>query len=414
MPIPMMAALCGKGSTMPVVFVHGVSNRDSPEYRDNALARDALLREYVLRALGLKAKNVAVLNPYWGDNGVKFRWGNASLPESFDSMESFGTGLDPTDLRIAADIVAPLGPVAGDIVTIARSSLTEAVDLIWAAALPAASTAERSTQLAESSRAAFDYAAAHPKPSWLADANNDNFVDLLLYHIKHDNETLLASADEDAVRWEQFGSGPLLDELREGVSRILSLVPETMTSAVTMLGRRKLHLRASLFLGDVLEYLTKRGDRDKPGPITAIVLDALRTARGQRRPDDPQVIVIGHSLGGVIAYDILTYFDPGLEIDVFATVGSQVALFEEMSLYKHALLPANAPSERLARPANVKRWLNVMDANDVFSFRAGGVFERVADFKYETGYGLTQAHSGYFHRPSFYRRLGEHLADRAP
>src|SRR5262245_48003312 len=96
-------------ATMPVVFVHGVSNRDSKEYRDNQLARDALLSEHVLRPLGFK-KKVPILNPYWGNHGVKFRWANASVPEPFGAMETFGTGLDPRDLRIAADIVGPAAP----------------------------------------------------------------------------------------------------------------------------------------------------------------------------------------------------------------------------------------------------------------------------------------------------------------
>jgi hypothetical protein len=72
--------------------------------------------------------------------------------------------------------------------------------------------------------------------------------------------------------------------------------------------------------------------------------------------------------------------------------------------------PPDPPQDRLSRPANIKRWMNVLDPNDVFSFRAAGVFDGVTDFKYETGLGLMEAHSGYFRRPSFYRRLGERLA----
>jgi pimeloyl-ACP methyl ester carboxylesterase len=127
---------------------------------------------------------------------------------------------------------------------------------------------------------------------------------------------------------------------------------------------------------------------------------------------DAKLVIVGHSLGGVISYDILTHFDPTLEVDLFVTVGSQVALFEEMTLYKESRpdLPQNPPADRLARPANIKRWLNVLDANDIFSFRTEGVFDGVQDFKYETGFGLMEAHGGYFRRPSFYRRLGERLA----
>jgi hypothetical protein len=79
-------------------------------------------------------------------------------------------------------------------------------------------------------------------------------------------------------------------------------------------------------------------------------------------------------------------------------------------VYKHALPPANASVDRLARPTNIKRWMNVLDPNDLFSFRAEGVYAGVTDFKYDTGYGLMRAHSGYFQRLSFYRHLGERLA----
>ena len=403
---------------MPVVFVHGVSNRDGrPEYQENQLARDEFLRAHVISRLGLRSRNVQLFNPYWGDHGVKFRWNNASLAETFDSMETFGTGLDQADLRMGADIVALFGPGATDIVSVARgpstatnNPLEEAIDVVWATALPTAESTDQSAMLAESCRAAFDYASVNPAPDWLPNANNDNFVDLLLEHIEHHEEAYAPSATHSETRWESFGGPPLLEPLQEGLSRITGILPSTLSSAITSLGRKKIHLGASMFVGDVFEYLGKRGDRESPGPIPATVLGAFRSARELICANDPQLIVIVHSLGGVISYDILTHFDTALEVDLFVTVGSQVALFEEMSLYKHGALPANAPVERLDRPANIRRWLNVLDPNDWFGFRAEGVFSGVTDFKYETGYGLIHAHSGYFRRPSFYRRLGERLA----
>ena len=81
-------------------------------------------------------------------------------------------------------------------------------------------------------------------------------------------------------------------------------------------------------------------------------------------------MIVGHSLGGVITYDILTHFAPEIAVDVFVSVGSQVALFEEMTLYRESRdgLPTNPPADRLMRPKNINRWLNVLDGNDVFSF----------------------------------------------
>jgi hypothetical protein len=396
---------------VPLVFVHGVSNRDTPEYRDNQLARDAFLRELVVPTLGLAAENFRIFNPYWGDEGVKFRWGNASLPESASDIETFGA-LDPKDLRIAADVLAAASPDALDIVAVAKRSLAEAIDIVWSAALPVVSTPAQGRALAESYKQARLYAASNPKPEWLATAKSGNFVDQLLLDIETRDIAAAPATGVAQAQWESFGTG-LADRLKESLERITSLPGSAMSSAVLKLGRKNTHLGAAQFLGDVFQYLDKRGDKGAPGPIIKKVLGEFMSARDARTSDDPKLIVLGHSLGGVISYDILTYFDPSIQVDVLITVGSQVALFEEMALYRASrpdFLP-NPASDRVPRPANVRQWLNVLDPNDVFSFRAEGVFEGVKDFQYETGYGPMSAHSGYFRRPSFYERLGERLAD---
>ena len=401
---------------MPLVFVHGVSNRDTPEYKDNQLARDAFLRELVVPTLGLAAENFRIFNPYWGDQGVTFRWGNASLPESASDIETFGA-LDPEDLRVAADVLAAaspdaLDPDALDIVAVAKRSLAEAIEIVWSAALPAVSTPAQARALAESYKQARLYAASNPKPEWLATAKSGNFVDQLLLDIETRDVAAAPASGVAQAQWESFGGAGLGDRLRESLERITSLPGSATSSAVLKLWRKNTHLGAAQFLGDVFQYLNKRGDKEAPGPIVKKVLGEFRIARDARTSRDPKLIVLGHSLGGVISYDILTYFDPSIQVDVLITVGSQVALFEEMALYRASrpdFVP-NPASDRVPRPANVKRWLNVLDPNDVFSFRAEGVFEGVKDFQYETGYGTMSAHSGYFRRPSFYERLGERLA----
>jgi len=396
---------------VPLVFVHGVSNRDSPEYRDNQLARDAFLRELVVPALGLVAENFQIFNPYWGDWGVKFRWGNASLPENASDIETFGAR-DPTDLRVAADVLGAATLDAPDIVTVAKRSLACAIDIVWSAALPMTETPEQAKALAQSYKQARRYAASNPKPEWLAAAQSDNFVDQLLVDVETRGVAEAPATGAAQAKWESFGGIGLANPLREAVGRITSLPASTLSSAVLTLGRRNTHLGAAGFLGDVFQYLDNRGDKNAPGPIVKKVLGEFKAARDARTPGDPKLIVIGHSLGGVISYDVLTYFDPSIQVDVLVTVGSQVALFEEMALYRASrpdFVP-NPTTDRVPRPANVERWLNVVDPNDVFSFRAEGVFGGVKDFQYETGYGAMSAHSGYFRRPSFYERLGERLS----
>jgi hypothetical protein len=406
-----MASRTCKGGAVPLVFIHGVSNRDTPEYRENQLSRDACFRAFVVPALGVDAQNFKIFNPYWGDEGVRFRWRNASLPEAAADIETFGV-LDPEDLRVAADVLAAARTDAADIVAVAKQSLPDAIDIVWSTAFPRASTPEEANALAKSYKQARLYAASNPKPDWLAKAQSGNFLDQLMFDVDTRDAARVPMTEGAEARWESFGGVELMDRLKEGLARITSLPASAMSSVVLTLGRRNTHLGAVQFLGDVFQYLHTRGDKKTPGPILKRVLDDFMNARNALSAGDPKLIVVGHSLGGVIAYDILSYFDPSIEVDVLVTVGSQVALFEEMALYKASqpdFVP-NPASDRLPRPAKVKRWLNVLDPNDVFSFRIEGVFDGVKDFEYETGFGTMAAHSGYFRRPSFFERLGERLA----
>ena len=142
------------------------------------------------------------------------------------------------------------------------------------------------------------------------------------------------------------------------------------------------------------------------------MLSELHAASAAKTDGDDKLIVIAHSFGGEIVYDILTKFDPGLSIDVLITVGSQVGLFEEMKLYLASddMYPDDAGHAKVPMPSNLKRWLNVFDPNDVLSFLAEPIFAGVQDFKYDTGFSTLQAHGGYFLRPSFYSRLAARLS----
>jgi hypothetical protein len=199
--------------------------------------------------------------------------------------------------------------------------------------------------------------------------------------------------------------------LREAVNRLGSAPSDTVTALALARARESLHTKATRFLGDIFVYLNSHQGANAPGAIVNVVMDALKQADEDRKPGDDKLIIIGHSLGGVILYDILTYFDTKIKVDLFATIGSQVAVFEEMTLYRASQqgVPANPPEERLNNPVKVEKWVNVFDTNDIFSFGAEGVFNGVEDYKFDTGYGLLEAHGGYFARPSFYKRLAVRL-----
>ncbi len=168
----------------------------------------------------------------------------------------------------------------------------------------------------------------------------------------------------------------------------------------------------TLFLGDVFTYIANRGTASKPGKIPCAVLSALSEAR-QSAPGEP-VVVLTHSMGGQIVYDLVTTFLPAsgtdLRIDFWCATASQVGLFEEMKLFvasSDAYSKANG--NRVPFPAcrYLGGWWNVWDHNDFISYTAKPIFERVDDEAYDSGVSLIQAHGEYLLRPSFYRKFAD-------
>ena len=383
---------------MPIVFVHGVNNRAGDDYQDNEVGRNEFLREVVAPALGLTPKDLFIENPYWGGDGVQFAWGMAVLPDAEESYEKFGAGGDAEAFGRTAELVAGSAPLGGSVVERAKVDFAGTVDLLYGASLAGATTREDANNVAQSYLKAVAYVQSKPDLSWLDTANDENFADLLNHHVHAGEE-------------ESFGAGGLLDKLKEGLSRLVQAVPDASTELINKLARKKLNSSVTRFTGDAFVYLTRRGRPGEEGPIVAAVMKSLKKANAAKTATDNKLVVIAHSFGGEIMYDILTRFWPELEVDCLITVGSQVGLFEEMKLYlaSDPKIPMHYPDGKVPKPPNVKRWLNVFDMNDVLSYRVTPVFDATEDFKYDTGYSTLQAHSGYFLRPSFYVRLAARL-----
>jgi hypothetical protein len=278
----------------------------------------------------------------------------------------------------------------------------KAVDLVWDAASIVAQTKEEYQEVLKRYEASRKYAANIP--AWAIQQpplTNRQFIDKLNQEIAP-----LLSA-QGALAVQTMGFKDWWASLGEAVNRLGSAPNDAVTALALARARESLHTKATRFLGDIFVYLNSHQGANAPGAIVNVVMDALRKADEDRKPGDDKLIIIGHSLGGVILYDILTYFDTNIKVDLFATIGSQIAVFEEMTLYRASQqgVPANPPKDLLNTPANVEKWVNIFDTNDIFSFRAEGVFNGVKDYKFDTGYGLLEAHGGYFARPSFYKRL---------
>ena len=345
-------------------------------------------------------------------NQVKF-WKNLEVVPSGKGLEAFGASeeLPPS---LGAAIAATTIKDGDSIESIAQQSPETAVDLLWDFAISAAQSEDDFRELARAYQVGQKKLAEDKGRQWLSKTNAADFADDVFQQVRPKPTA------------ETFGGTSLFSMLQEAGKRLTLKVPDAVSGFAVGLARKPLTRRIATFMGDAFQYLAERGDGTKPGPIASKVLGDIQEAATQAKTTGEPLVVICHSFGGEIAYDIFTHYSNGteLQVDVWVTVGSQVGLFEEMSLLWNSpgrLSPVTAiGNEALAAPGCVKRWINIVDANDVLGFLVLPVFTGktvpgrepnvVLDFNYDTGYAVTGAHSGYFEWPSFYKRLAHRLS----
>lgn len=143
---------------------------------------------------------------------------------------------------------------------------------------------------------------------------------------------------------------------------------------------------ASAPIADILLYQV-RGAK-----IRKEIYKAVKKVKGA----DRSVVLLGHSLGGIVCVDLLV-MQPLPEVELLVTVGSQAPF-----LYECNALKSRRRGDPL--PATfVRRWVNVYDPRDFLSYTAQGVFPAtpggpppVADRLVDNGLAFPDAHSGYW------------------
>lgn len=156
--------------------------------------------------------------------------------------------------------------------------------------------------------------------------------------------------------------------------------------------RRVLSDGTSFLAGDIILYQV-RGEQ-----IRKFICDCIRGL-------DREVAVLGHSLGGIAAFDVLVQNDFADRVAALITVGSQASFFYEInalvSLRFGEKLPTHFPH----------KWLNIWDPNDFLSFLAEGVFSReaVEDCKVQSGVPFPDAHSAYWDQEAVWTKIGSFL-----
>jgi len=393
------------GAVMPLVFVHGVATRQSPRHRAQVHQRDALFKQLVL------PNGDEVFDPDWGSDGVKFDPALPWMPE-LGGAQPFATGH-----------AGQVGTGQVGIGWLATRHPERAIDVAFEAGLAArVENAIRAGDPAEAMttnelatfKAAVRYLEAGADNTAFDPLGSDaEFISALALELKPHLPSKGSAAEpmgpaSDALQW-----------LRRGLKDLVSPVANTVSDVLLRFVRRPLTEQVAFVLGDVFVYLRRRETSGVTGVanrIFAPIIADLTKATRLRSTANP-LIVVGHSLGGVILYDLLSdrsavariEADGGSElvIDAWITVGAQTSLFADMGLY--GTVPGTAANGRLPRPEPVRAWLNVYDYTDVLSFSCEKIFNDVEDFEFDNVIGLFSAHSSYFQRPSFYQLLRTRL-----
>jgi hypothetical protein len=416
---------------MPIVFVHGVAVRNSAAWDDIR----TYLRRYIAPVISSLPAQVTIEQAYWGDIGVRFAWNGASRPRTPIARQGAATGASTLDQALALFSASDEIVRAGGVVSDSSSKLAsmgpagttrrrppldlsslqpdELTDLFSEAIVsdPAAATEDRARLLVALDEVAHD-GTTIDELGRLRDS--DEQFRFLLQQWQKQLSTTARVAGMGAPVW----LAKAMDRVRETTSRADELPAFVLARGLAEF-RRPLNERITLFLGDVFVYLRSRAlPNGKPGPIPALVVDVLRNARNTAPPAEP-LVVVSHSMGGQIVYDLVTTFIPAARaagedvprIDFWCATASQVGLFEEMKLFlasKDTIAHGTTPSKVPFPDRDVLGgWWNVWDHTDFISFSAREIFEDVEDESFSAG--QFQAHSGYLARPSFYRRMAERV-----
>lgn len=427
---------------MPIVYVHGVATRDNtPGYEESWEAIETLLREYIAPVISDRPDQIAIAIAYWGDQGASLPSGgrarprgpllgmgatDAQQPSPVSTAEFASTlaqiGSDPVHVAPSTRL-APAGPVREtELSTLTQLGPDELSNLL-VVAMPKDSTADTESPVTDPAasgrgqRAAWwaiaaDQVARDPQTTQrLAQCDGlEDEVNQLIAMVE-------AQYQGTSDRLAGMGAGDWWRSLwrsrvSESVSR-LSHAPAFVLSRALAEARGPLSESVTTFIGDVFVYLAGRGEPGEPGPIPKAVIAVMRQAAERRLVAEEPMILVTHSMGGQVAYDLVTSFlarEPDqslLRVDFWCATASQVGLFQELDLFvSHPPRdrPAPTPSDE-----HLGYWWNVWDYNDFLSYSAAGIVEGVDDESYSSGLSVLSAHSGYLRRPSFYRRFADKL-----
>jgi len=149
------------------------------------------------------------------------------------------------------------------------------------------------------------------------------------------------------------------------------------------------------FLGDILLYQT-RGEE-----IRTFIHQQIQKAQ-------TPVVLLAHSLGGIICVDLLIKEDLP-QVELLITAGSQSPYFYEINALHSLVLEKDTPvNKRL--PADFPPWLNFYDHRDFLSYVGADVFgSKVTDVEVNNRQPFPQSHSAYWSNAVLWHQVLERI-----
>ena len=366
-----------------LVFVHGVANRDTPEYRQAVVNRQVLFCELLFQH-----KNVTFHSPMWGEFVP-------SIPTEVFATNDKGVGTFSLNVGVGSGLGGGLmggakktGASDISIGAIGKQDPVAALDAICSQMV--------------------DRAVAEKRPFTFEELHAFRTAVELMNTDKAD-AVFNGDASPQSIVGVFNATAPTPFSITSMIGDAVSVVTDRVRNTLSTLGfnaiRGNLSPAIGLFMSDVFVYLK---DGEVRRSIQKTVREALITAHDSAKGGGGPLVVVGHSMGGVILVDMLT--DPqsaglpdGLSVDALLTVGSQPGFFAALDLV--------ALKRPRHRPDCVKHWLNVFDPIDPLAFRSDMIFEGVTDLEFNSLAGIAEAHSKYFQRPQFYARTRKRLQE---
>lgn len=443
---------------MPLVFIHGVNVREGDEYAQDMELRNRLFADVFYKILGRDVPDSAILSPYWGELAPTGSNNNPYLP----SLPKINLqGLQERRRRIRALLPEAakkiFGKTPNPLLALAKSgSMEEMIDLMVSVAHDdMKNEQDKDKKLKSLSKFAYlstrwrqKFQGRKEQLDWLNSISSDEeLLDRLQKETELSPAELNLRASVNTREWvrnrlalSKERIAGRIDKLRalrqtsrekirarlelsrtrinkarkvaRGGAKATVATARKLTSNVAALAisnpaRKIFHAQMSAFIGDSFFYFGSRGERFEPGSVPALCIQAIEDAAAMRTPEDPDLIVVAHSMGSNIICDIVSYFAPSLEIDLVLTVGAQFPLFADLDMF-----PGFAADERpIPKPPAAVNWINFYDPNDFLGYSAEGVFDGIVDVPFSSGrFGVT-THADYFKFVSFFELMAHTVCD---